>query len=304
MIRVTASSTVYDWVVKRIFLFIICSIISFQHISILSHLPIIYWLHYTEKPFVYRCLLPLLANNNGIGILILVSLSCSGLILAMLHVYEKYWEQSLRNDVVFIIIYLIITLILTRFSNYYDFPSTFFFLLLFILFNKKKYFLSAIVFILACLNRETAIILIPVLLAMSRKISLAAVFTAEFLITRFLIVYAFSEASGQPAYNNLLVNLAFHAKLSTVTIIMISLGLGIIVSVFLNSSHLPKNILIFIGIVLPALLTVYLTFGIPTEIRVFSEVLPLLLMSAFMKPRREQTLKDKSFSANFARSKI
>ncbi len=71
----------------------------------------------------------------------------------MLYVYEKYWEQSLRNDIAFIVIYFIITLILTRFSNYYDFPSTFFFLLLFILFNKKKYFLSAIVFILACLNQ-------------------------------------------------------------------------------------------------------------------------------------------------------
>ena len=174
------SSMVYDWAMKRIFLFIICSIISFQYISVLSHLPIIYWLHYIEKPFVYRCLLPLLANNNGIGILVLVSLSCSRLILAMLYVYEKYWEQSLRNDIAFIVIYFIITLILTRFSNYYDFPSTFFFLLLFILFNEKKYFFSAIVFILACLNRETAIILVPVLLLISRKISLAVVFTAEF----------------------------------------------------------------------------------------------------------------------------
>jgi hypothetical protein len=303
MKRATISNMVYDCVMKRIFLFIICSIISFQYISVLAHLPIIYWLHYTEKPFVYRCLLPLLANNNGIGIHVLISLSCSGLILAMLYVYEKYWEQSLRNDIAVIVIYFLITLILTRFSNYYDFPSTFFFLILFILFNNKKYFLSAIIFILACLNRETAIILVAVLLLMSRKISLAAVFMAEFLITRFLIVYAFSDAPGQPAYNNLLANLAFHAKLSTTTIIMITIGLGIIASVILNSLYLPKNILIFIGAVLPALLAVYLIFGIPTEIRVFAEVMPLLLMSAFMKPRRVQTPKDEFCPMNSVRAK-
>lgn len=289
---------------RRAILFVICSILSIQYISVLSRLPIIYWLHYTVKPFIYRCLLPLLANNERTGILFLVFLFCSGLILAMLYVYEKYWEQSLRNDVVFVLTYFTITIILTRFSNYYDFPSTFFFLILYILFENKKYAIATIVFFLACLNRETAIILIPVLLVTSRKISLAALFTTIFFAIRFLTSYAFSAAAGEPAYNNLLANLAFHVNNYMFTIPMVIIGLVIMTFAIKNSSYLPTNILIFIGIVPFSLLAVYMTVGTPTEIRVLAEGMPLLLMSAFMKPRPDQITSTGFRGILFSRSKV
>ncbi len=271
---------------RKIFLFAVCSILSFEYIGILSNLPKEYWLHYTQKPFIFRCLIPLLARD-GVGILVLVSLFCSGLILVMLYVYGKYWIQSLRNDVAFITVYFLITMFLTKFSNYYDFPSAFFFLLLFILFDNKKYLVSIPVFILACLNRETTILLIPVLLLMSRKFSLAILFVAIFLAVRLLVIYAFSDASGEAVYNNLLDNLARHADRYIDTIIMVVAGLGLVVLVIVNSPYLPTNILIFIGIVLPALVGVYLVVGVRTEIRVFAEVMPLFFMSALMKPKRD-----------------
>lgn len=278
------ATIVYDETMRKVLLFMICSIVSFQYIEILSNLPSPYWLHYTQRPFIYRCLIPLLAQS-GVGILVLVSLFCSGLILAMLYVYENYWIQSLRNDAVFILIYFLITIFLTRFSNYYDFPSAFFFLMLFILFEKKKYLMSIPVFILACLNRETTIFLIPVLLVMSRKPFLAMLFTAVFFAVRFLVVYAYSNVPGVPLYNNLIMNLAVHAKYYLATIVMLLIGLGLVVLVIFNSPYLPRNILIFLGLVLPALLGVYIAFSVRTEIRVFAEAMPLLFMSALMKPK-------------------
>jgi len=272
---------------RKTFIFAICSILSFQYIGVLSNLPIEYWLHYTQKPFICRCLLPLLAHD-AIGILVLVSLFCSGLILAMLYLYEKYWIQSLRNDAAFIIIYFLITLFLTAFSNYYDFPSAFFFLILFILFENKKYLISIPVFILACLNRETTIFLVPVLLVMSRKFSLAVLFAAIFFAVRHSVVYAFRDASGELSYINLPANFAIHARNYLTTIVMVLVGLGLVVLVIVNSRYLPVNVLIFIGTVLPALLAVYIVFGCPAEIRVFAEAMPLWFMSALMKPKDQR----------------
>ena len=88
------------------------------------------------------------------------------------------------------------------------------------------------------------------------------------------------------------MNLAIHAEYYVDTMVMISIGLGLVALVLINSRYLPANILIFIGIVLPALLGVYLVFAVRTEIRVFAEVLPLLLMSALMQPRTQQVTSD------------
>ena len=284
---------------RKILLFAICSILSFQYVGILANLPKGYWLHYTQKPFIYRCLISLLAPN-GIGILVLVALFCSGLALAMLYLYEKLWVQSLRNDVAFVIIYFLITMILIRFSNYYDFPSIFFFLILFILFDNKQYLISIPVFILACLNRETVIFLVPVFLIMSRKLSLTVTLTAIYFAVRLLVVYAFRNATGEPIYNTLLMNLALHAQHYVGTIIMLAIGLGLVGLAIVNSRYLPASILTFIGIVLPMLLGVYLVFGFWTEIRVFAEVMPLLFMSALMKPKA-QCAAEQSGTAKSAR---
>ncbi len=277
---------------RRVFLFAICSILSFQYIGILSNLPAVYWLHYIERPFVYRCLLPLLANGSIVGILILISLFCSGLTVAMMYLYEKYWSLSLRNDIAFITAYFLLVIFLTRFSNYYDFPSAFFFLILFILIENKKYLLSVPVFILACLNRETAIILIPVLFVMSRKISFAVLLTGIFFAIRIMVVYAFGDASGQPAYNNLLSNIILHSRSYLTTIVMVLVALEFILLVIANSPYLPTNMLIYLGIVLPALLGVYMMFGVPTEVRVFSEVMPILFLAALMQPKSERMPRD------------
>lgn len=292
MKRILESVMEYHQAMRRIFLFAICSILSFQYIGILSNLPAVYWLHYIERPFVFRCLLPLLANGSWAGILVLISLFCSGLTLSMMYLYEKYWTPSLRNDISFITAYFLLVIFLTRFSNYYDFPSAFFFLILFILFENKKYLLSAPVFILACLNRETAIILIPVLFVMSRKVSLPMLFTVIFFTVRFMIVFADGNASGQSAYNNILSNFELYARDYLVTVALLLVGAEFVLLVIANTPYLPTNMLIYLGIVLPALLGVYVLFGVPTEVRVFSESMPILFLAALMQPKSKRMPRD------------
>ena len=275
---------------KNIFLFGICSTLSFQYVSVLSCLPIGYWLHYTYKPFVFRALIPALGGDFS-GALAITSVFPMLLSIAMIYAYNKYWEQSLWNDVALVVSFAIITIILTRYSNYYDFASTFFFLVVLLLWIEKKYRILPFIFILASLNRETIILIIPILFIIRRRWDIL-LYVVLYFCVKAMLSFAFSDAPGQTIYIQPVLNFLLHVKYYWATIILIVTGWGTVMLFIYNVQFMRKEFAIFVLLLLPMLSVVYFVAGYAFEIRVFGEVLPLLLMGAFMKGDKREEEKE------------
>lgn len=266
---------------KNIFFATIFSVSTYQYTSVLASLPLSYWLHYTQKPFVFRALIPLL-GDSPIGILVVTALFGIGLGLAMIYAYKRYWVQSLRNDISLIISFSLVTLIITRYSNYYDFASAFFMLVMLLLWMEKKTLIFLLVFALASLNRETAILIVPVLFLFRRSNALW-VSILLFALIRFTLADVYADAGGQAMYVQVAKNISIHLKYWYVSIILLSFSLYLAVIVFRKALTIRPEIFLYITIITPSLFAIYIVFGYAFEIRVFAEVLPMLFMSAFMK---------------------
>jgi len=123
----------------------------------------------TLKPFVYRALVPLLASwihfmgvPVGLSTVIVMTLSGMGLYLSLRELYFSLYREGKYSE-----LYLVLTvcggmLLFESYRKPYDLMTAWLFTWCFLLILKRNDLGYLVVFILACINRETAFLLILV----------------------------------------------------------------------------------------------------------------------------------------------
>lgn len=253
-------------------------LLSLEHIFIWRLIPVFY----ETKPFVYRALIPLFVEWAGDwSIYFIEAVFCVLLGLAMLYLYEMYAKVSIKNDVrLLLAFYLVVFLAdsIRLFAKVYDIPAAFFFVLLVILQVKKKYALSIPVFILASLNRETTIALIPFMLLVRPDKSVLA-HVASWVSIKVMMLYVFN---GFDAYKaSFLDNIASH--LSIMGVALFVLFAAVFIAYVLRARYIPFAMNAFIVTCIPIFFVAYFVLGYPFEIRIFVEIAPVLFMALILK---------------------
>lgn len=238
---------------------------------------------FVSKPYVYRQLVPILASFSPLDFVTstaMISFAfCIGVVAIMFYIYKENYKENISNDIMFILAFSAVIAFSSKCAAYYDMASAFFFTLLLVLWSKEKYRLSIPVFALACINRETSVLLIPFFFIIYRKINLSLIMVAIFFTIRQAIVWAFSSADGQAMYIAPIENIKGHADHIFPTIILILIAISVLTAVFRKKKNVP-----FIFILFPCFFVVYIVLGYPFETRVFIEVTPVMFLSAFLTP--------------------
>lgn len=258
-----------------------CFYASFEYVRIVANLPIDAWNHYAWKPFIYRTLVPTL-GVTPLGILIVTVLFLMGLATAMMYAYRKYWVASLWNDIMFVLSFSLILLILIVHPNYYDPATAFFFLVILLLWMEDKYFMLIWVFILACLNRETTVLIIPVLFIIKRHWTLL-VHIVSYIVIRAMLLWLFNDAYGQTMYIHLFENLRLFWQNWALSMVFIAVILYIAYTFTLKALSMRPEFFLFVAFLLPVFTALYLVAGYAFEVRVFAEVMPVLFMGTLFK---------------------
>jgi hypothetical protein len=139
------------------------------------------------------------------------------------------------------------------------------------------------VFALACLNKETAILIIPVLFIIKRRWAIHVYQIVIFSGIRYILVQVFSSYDGNMVWIRPMENYFIHLEQYGKSMAIILITLYILFRFFKNISLIRREIVVFVVILFPILLAEYAIVGYPFETRLFAEVAPLLFMGAILK---------------------
>jgi len=238
-----------------------------------------------SKPFVYRQLVPTL--NEIIGSQIIVELLfCIALGLLMLWYYERNYETNWANDIATVLAFCAILVVLGSNDVYkksYDVPTAFFFMLMFVLWEERKYALFLPVFALSCINRETTLLILPIIALIKPKAHIHVFQVIFWLGIMFVTHEVFSEFPGSSAWIRPRENILHHLKYAGETIRFLSI-VGFLALLFVRNLHSIKDgAMLFVIFLAPVLFVLYIVLGNPFEFRVFAEVLPILFIGVLLK---------------------
>jgi hypothetical protein len=158
---------------------------------------------------------------------------------------------------------------------------------------EEKYRIIPFVFILATLNRETIIFIIPVLFFVRKRWDVL-LYVIIYVAVKYMLSFVFSDSDGQGAYIQPVLNFLLHVKYYWATIILVFGGWTIFLLFVYNVQFMRKEFAIFVLLLLPVFVAIYGVVGYAFEIRVFAEIMPILFMGAFMKGERNETEKAKA----------
>jgi len=175
-------------------------------------------------------------------------------------------------------------LILLRLSHIYDFGVLMFAALLLLCLEYRKHFLFCVVLVFACLNKESAILYTLAFacvnlhrLPIARNAAYCAVQIASFAIVYGGVRFLFRNNPGQGLELYLFGQISFFSEKYTLAYLLWTLPL---VAVVFYDFPRKNETLQRAGIVLLPWFALYVIGGVPREIRVIFEVLPLLLLLA------------------------
>jgi hypothetical protein len=246
-----------------------------------------------HKPFVYRVLVPGIINFARFLIplpaqfyaSLLIYCSLFGFAFSMYHLAGFFWESPSTSRLVALTSMPALLPLMLHFQHIYDIPNLFLFTLSIgaIIKQRWSYFLP--IFILNCLSKETALLLPVIFMAyfhdnMDRRlyIKLTAAQLAIYAVIRFILLYAFRDNPGTILTFRLWEQLNFVINMPIVATGQFLYGL----LMFLLAAWQWKTKPIFLRrsalAITPLMLLLFLFFGYPFEIRVFYEVLPILIL--------------------------
>jgi len=176
------------------------------------------------------------------------------------------------------------SVILLRLSHIYDYGVLMFVALLLLCLEYRKHVLFCIVLVLACLNKESAIIYWLAFavvnlrrLPIARNAAYCATQILSFLVVYGSVRYIFRDNPGQGLELYLLPQISFFSEKYTLAFLLWTLPL--IALVFLDFTR-KNETLQRASIVLLPWFALYVIGGVPRELRVIFEVLPLIILLA------------------------
>jgi hypothetical protein len=248
-----------------------------------------------HRPFVYRVLVPY-TTRLAVSILplsaklftsALLYLFLSGSIASIRSLSSVFWKSDTINNVVGVLsIILLVPFMMTN-RHVYDFSTLFLFSSGLTLMARKKWRWYFLVYVLACLNKETTILLTGVFLYHYRHAyktpafrKLLALQIAIYTGIRAGIMWVFAGNPGAIMEHNFFDHAAFIRSFP-------ALVAGYAVYVMIMSYAIqrewkrkPAFLKDAFTVLAPLMFALYLLGGAPFEIRVFYELSPVLILLA------------------------
>jgi hypothetical protein len=260
-----------------------------------------------SKPFVYRQFVPIMARlligvtgiRADIAVILIIYLSAIGFVYSLKYLSTAFWKRTIFTDITTLLGIELLLLLIFKDQKIYDISTAFFFTLGLAFLARHKFIMFSILYPLACLNRETTIILtLFFMVYFLRKIKLGIYIVAlayqvlAYLIIRLLIMQVFFRNPGTIAYFRPLQNLLAYLNNPFQTFVFISLSSILFYIIIYRWVEKPLFLRTAFWVFIPTLTILYFLFGVSFEIRVFIEVYPIALLLALQSLIFK--LKDKS----------
>jgi hypothetical protein len=248
-----------------------------------------------SKPYVYRQFVPILAQmiirfggiRADIAVIVIIYSSALGFVYSLKYLYTAFWKMTIFTDLTALLGIELLFLIIIKDQHIYDMSTAFFFTLELALLARNKFILFSLLFPLACLNRETTIILTLLFMVFFfRKIKLGFFLTAlayqvlAYLIIRLIIMHLFSKNPGTIVFFGPLQNLLTYFKNPFLTFAFISLSSLLFFIIIYKWHEKPVFLRTAFLVFFPSFTILYFLFGVSFEIRVFIEIYPIALLLA------------------------
>jgi len=244
------------------------------------------------KPFVYRALVPMLARGlefagipSSISLVLVMTLSGVGFYLALRKLARAFVELSDWQELGIMVGVIISMLVLGQWRTPYDLMTALLFTLAFYYIFEVRVWKYLVVFTLACINRETAFLLIPIsAIAWSIRYDRYQRIVLEnsiyqvgiFVVTTLFIRSYYSDYPGLPLWIDPmgnLIQLTLHPY-SVVLGILLVIGMGL----WMFRKPQPAFLRLSFFILAPALLVMWVVCGQWSEPRVFWELAPVVIL--------------------------
>ena len=243
-----------------------------------------------HKPFVYRVIVPLVANGIMAllgapaewAMVIVVFASGLGAFWAIKRFFSLYVADILRLHLYSFLAFMAEVLLITNFRNYNDFTTVALFCLAFYHMASDKPLPYLVLFPLMVLHRETTILLTSIFILyfwgkMPARNLLAALAYQGVVYTalRFALSLIFSNTYGSQ------VNYLFYYDVMGVylqtpaMLIPLVMLCGMLFVMYLNWGRYPRFLQVAF-MLFPIQIALHLMLGYPFEFRVLAESLPLL----------------------------
>ena len=267
---------------RRLFLLGVSALLSWQYVLAVSPRMNLEY-PYVIRPFVYRQLIPQLAEMFGVSFSLLIFASCLGVAVLMLQIRDEKIKAGRNGDYYFLASFSAFLMIILVYAKIYDAPTGFLYTLMIVLWMRDRLPLSLAVFALLCLNRETGVLLLPVFaLSFWKRIGIVrtgaylAAMSAIYLSIRRVLVITFEDVYGQQLFWTVKELVESYSKEPQLTaLLFLTMSAWVLIAVTRNTDVLLRS---FLAIVPPILIVSHILFGVAWEIRVFAEFAPVALI--------------------------
>lgn len=260
------------------------------------------WAEDYTRPFVYRQLVPLLARGieflgvpGNIALIVVMTLSGVGFYLALRKLAQEFYDLSNRQDIYLLVGTLASVLVLGIFRKPYDLMTVCLVSLFLYYFWTDQKVKHLITFALACLNRETAILLVLFYVvylfsllkykSVRREIiGMSLLQGAIYLLITLGIRYMFAATEGSSAWIEPTENILKFSNQPYRTLLHLSVTIFLMWWMSRGWEHKPYYLRYAFSLFAPLLLIMYVVFGQAFEIRVFWEISPLVIILSLPKP--------------------
>ncbi len=239
---------------------------------------------YYLKPFVYRALVPWVSqivHATGIPYTVIIPavamISAAAFVFFMALLLEQYSKPY--PDIIALASLAVFVVLFADYAHIYDLPTAVLFTacLYYLTIDDKRSYLIA--FTLACLNRETAFLLIAVYLVytwqVKREFKMLAAQTAIFVAVQLGVRYLYRGMAGTNAWSMWQVNAQTYITHSLETLITLAALIILTALVLRNWQSKPRLLRVAFAIMFPALVLLSLFLGGAFEFRTFAEVYPV-----------------------------
>ncbi len=259
-----------------------------------------------NKPWVYRQLVPILARTIAalgvridIALVLVVTAAGVGFYLALRSLAFLFYKMDDKAEILIIFLVLLGMILFNYERLPYDLMTAWLFTLAFLYIARVDDNSLAIVFVLACLNRETAFLLI-ILLGVTalvrgdarKRWGLIFILTLIFVLIQLALRIVFHENDGLISWIEPALNLLRFKNHPGRTLTHGSITLILLWLACRDWTRKPYYLKLAFLCLAPPLVILYLVFGQAFEIRVFWEgypILALLMLPTLHKFRFEKS---------------
>lgn len=268
------------------------------------------WAEDYTRPFVYRQLVPLLARGieflgvpGNVALVVVMTLSGVGFYLSLRVLAFQLYSHDDRREIYLLVGTLASMLVLGIFRKPYDLMTACLVSLFLYYFWTDQRVKHLIVFALACLNRETAILLVlfyvVYLFSMLKCkfvkweiykvvrweiVGMSLLQGVIYLLITLGIRSVFATAEGSSAWIEPAENILKFANQPYRFMLHLYGLLGLLWWMSRGWEHKPYYLRFAFSLFAPLLLIMYVVFGQAFEIRVFWEIAPLVIILSLPKP--------------------